>query len=147
MSAWLRLDVLTRCGLLHPACESLSHGCVLQIDKEGANVERVKQELSDNGLLPEEWGGQTPMIPVSRPPSLSLSAILSLAPLLALPSFLVTVCVLLRARAHMHACGFCWPRLVVISQSQQDCVLPHALRPVCSHCFESGLHPRAACMC
>lgn len=36
----------------------------LQIDKDGANPERVKQELSEAGLLPEEWGGKTPMIPV-----------------------------------------------------------------------------------
>lgn len=39
-----------------------------QIDKEGANVERVKQELSEAGLLPEEWGGQTAMVPVSAHP-------------------------------------------------------------------------------
>ena len=35
-----------------------------QIDKEGANIERVKQEMSENGLLPEEWGGETPMVAV-----------------------------------------------------------------------------------
>jgi hypothetical protein len=28
-------------------------------------VERVKQGLSEAGLLPEEWGGQTPMVAVS----------------------------------------------------------------------------------
>lgn len=36
----------------------------MQVDKDGANPERVKQELSEAGLLPEEWGGKTPMIPV-----------------------------------------------------------------------------------
>lgn len=36
----------------------------MQMDKEGAQPDRVKQELSDAGLLPEEWGGQTPMIQV-----------------------------------------------------------------------------------
>jgi len=36
-----------------------------KIDKVGANVERVKQMLAEVGLLPEEWGGETPMIPVS----------------------------------------------------------------------------------
>ena len=36
----------------------------VQVDKDGANPERVKQELSEAGLLPEEWGGKTPMIPV-----------------------------------------------------------------------------------
>lgn len=35
-----------------------------QIDKEGANAERAKQMLSEAGLLPEEWGGDTPMVPV-----------------------------------------------------------------------------------
>ena len=37
---------------------------LLQIDKDGANIERVKQEMSENGLLPEEWGGDTPMVAV-----------------------------------------------------------------------------------
>lgn len=41
----------------------------MQIDKDGANPERVKQELSEAGLLPEEWGGKVPMIPVCPPPS------------------------------------------------------------------------------
>ena len=36
----------------------------MQIDKEGANPERVKQELSEAGLLPEEWGGQTAVVSV-----------------------------------------------------------------------------------
>ena len=39
----------------------------MQIDKEGANIERVKQEMSENGLLPEEWGGETPMVAVRFP--------------------------------------------------------------------------------
>ena len=36
-----------------------------KIDKEGANVERVKQELAGLGLLPEEWGGTVPMVALS----------------------------------------------------------------------------------
>ena len=39
--------------------------CLVQIDKEAANVERTKQMLAEVGILPEEWGGETPMIPVS----------------------------------------------------------------------------------
>lgn len=35
-----------------------------QIDREGANPERVMQELSSIGLMPEEWGGDIPMVPV-----------------------------------------------------------------------------------
>lgn len=36
-----------------------------KIDKEGASPERVMQELSALGLMPEEWGGDVPMIQVS----------------------------------------------------------------------------------
>jgi translation initiation factor IF-2 len=36
-----------------------------KIDKEGANPDRVKQELTEYGLLAEEWGGDTIMVPVS----------------------------------------------------------------------------------
>jgi small GTP-binding protein len=36
-----------------------------KIDKEGANPDRVMQELSMHGLMPEDWGGDVPMIQVS----------------------------------------------------------------------------------
>ncbi len=36
-----------------------------KIDVEGANPDRVRQQLSDLGLLPEDWGGDTVMVPVS----------------------------------------------------------------------------------
>jgi len=36
-----------------------------KIDKPTANVDRVKQQLSQQGLQPEDWGGQTVMVPVS----------------------------------------------------------------------------------
>lgn len=36
-----------------------------KIDSPGADPEKVKRELSDFGLLPEEWGGDTIMVPVS----------------------------------------------------------------------------------
>jgi translation initiation factor IF-2 len=36
-----------------------------KIDKEGANIERAKQQLSEQDLLPEEWGGDTVIVPVS----------------------------------------------------------------------------------
>ena len=38
---------------------------VNKIDKPGANVDRVKQELSEYGLIPEDWGGSTIFVPVS----------------------------------------------------------------------------------
>ena len=36
-----------------------------KIDKAGANPDRVKQELTNYGLICEEWGGQTIMVPIS----------------------------------------------------------------------------------
>lgn len=36
-----------------------------KIDKEGADANRVKQELSENELMPEEWGGDTVIVEVS----------------------------------------------------------------------------------
>ena len=36
-----------------------------KIDKPGADPEKVKRELADQNLLPEEWGGNTIMLPVS----------------------------------------------------------------------------------
>lgn len=36
-----------------------------KIDKPGANVERVKQELLEHDLVPEEWGGDTICVPIS----------------------------------------------------------------------------------
>ena len=36
-----------------------------KMDKEGANPDRVKQELTEFNITPEEWGGDTLMVPVS----------------------------------------------------------------------------------
>lgn len=36
-----------------------------KIDREGANIEKVKKELSELDLMPEEWGGKTTMVPIS----------------------------------------------------------------------------------
>ncbi len=36
-----------------------------KIDKAGANLDRVKKELADRGLTPEDWGGTTVTVPVS----------------------------------------------------------------------------------
>lgn len=38
---------------------------ITKIDKEGANIERVKQQLAEQQLLTEEWGGDTVIVPVS----------------------------------------------------------------------------------
>jgi translation initiation factor IF-2 len=36
-----------------------------KMDKEGANIDRLKQQLSEHNLLTEEWGGDTIVLPVS----------------------------------------------------------------------------------
>ena len=36
-----------------------------KIDKNTANADRIKQELTEYGLVAEEWGGDTIMVPVS----------------------------------------------------------------------------------
>ncbi len=36
-----------------------------KIDKPNANLDMVKRQLGDNGLVPDEWGGQTIVVPVS----------------------------------------------------------------------------------
>ncbi len=38
---------------------------ITKIDKEGANIDNVKSWLSSHGLLPEDWGGDVPMVWVS----------------------------------------------------------------------------------
>jgi translation initiation factor IF-2 len=61
-------------GIMPQTVEAINHAraaevpiivAVNKIDKPGANVERVKQELGNYGLAPEEWGGDTIVVPVS----------------------------------------------------------------------------------
>ena len=61
-------------GVRPQTLEAISHAraaevpivvAINKVDKEGAQIDRVKQELSDQNLLPEEWGGTTVMVPVS----------------------------------------------------------------------------------
>ena len=61
-------------GVMPQTVEAINHAkaagveiivAVNKIDKPSANVERVKQELSEYELIPEDWGGTTPFVPVS----------------------------------------------------------------------------------
>ncbi|NET30622.1 MAG: translation initiation factor IF-2 [Cyanothece sp. SIO1E1] len=61
-------------GVRPQTIEAISHAkaaevpivvAINKIDKEGAQPERVKQELTEFDLVPEEWGGETIMVPVS----------------------------------------------------------------------------------
>ncbi len=36
-----------------------------KIDKPGADIDRTKQSLLELNLVPEEWGGNTVMVPIS----------------------------------------------------------------------------------
>jgi translation initiation factor IF-2 len=49
-----------------------------KIDKPDANPDRVKKELSDLGLVPEQWGGQTVMVEVSAKKKQNLDALLEM---------------------------------------------------------------------
>ncbi len=47
-------------------------------DLPGSNAERVKQQLSDEGLVPEQWGGKTVMLPVSAKTGEGVDALLDM---------------------------------------------------------------------
>ncbi|MCD7717159.1 MAG: translation initiation factor IF-2 [Lachnospiraceae bacterium] len=61
-------------GVMPQTIEAINHAkaagieiivAINKIDKPSANIERVKQELSEYELIPEDWGGSTVMVPVS----------------------------------------------------------------------------------
>jgi translation initiation factor IF-2 len=54
-----------------------------KIDKADAQVERIKQQLSDQGLLPEDWGGDTVTVPVSAKAKINLDLLLEMILLVA----------------------------------------------------------------
>lgn len=54
-----------------------------KIDKPGARVERVKQQLSEIGLVPEEWGGDTVVVEVSARTKEGIDELLEMVSLVA----------------------------------------------------------------
>ncbi|MBE5749308.1 MAG: translation initiation factor IF-2 [Clostridiales bacterium] len=61
-------------GIMPQTIEAINHAkaadvpilvAINKIDKPEANVERIKTQLTEHGLLPEEWGGDTILCPVS----------------------------------------------------------------------------------
>ena len=61
-------------GVMPQTVEAINHAkaagveiivAINKIDKPGANIERVKQELTEYELIPEDWGGSTVFVPVS----------------------------------------------------------------------------------
>lgn len=68
------LVVAANDGVMPQTREAVSHAkeakvpiivAVNKVDLPEANIDRVKQQLSEIELIPEEWGGQTPMVEVS----------------------------------------------------------------------------------
>ena len=49
-----------------------------KIDRPGANVDRVKQELTEHGLVAEDWGGDTICVPVSAKTGENLDSLLEM---------------------------------------------------------------------
>ena len=61
-------------GVMPQTVEAINHAkaagveivvAINKIDKPSANIERVKQELTEYELIPEDWGGSTIFVPVS----------------------------------------------------------------------------------
>ena len=79
-------------GVMPQTLEAIDHAklakvpimvAVNKIDKEGADPDRVKQQLADRGLLPEDWGGDTVMVPVSAHTKENLGLLLEMILLVA----------------------------------------------------------------
>lgn len=49
-----------------------------KIDREGADIQRTMAELSNNGLQPEEWGGDIIMVPISAKQGTNLDKLLDM---------------------------------------------------------------------
>jgi len=69
-----------------------------KIDKDNANPDKVKQELSDKGVMIEEYGGDTPLVPVSAKEKKGLEELLEMI-------LLVTEIADLRANPNKPAAG------------------------------------------
>src|SRR5262245_28517556 len=79
-------------GVMPQTIESISHTraakvpfvvAINKIDKPGVNPERVKRELSEQGLLAEDWGGDTVMVEVSAKTGQNLELLLEMILLVA----------------------------------------------------------------
>jgi translation initiation factor IF-2 len=79
-------------GVRPQTIEAISHAkaaevplivAINKVDKETANPDRVKQELMEHSLVPEEWGGDTIMVPVSARSGENLDTLLEMIVLVA----------------------------------------------------------------
>ena len=74
-------------GVMPQTIEAIDHAhaaevpiivAVNKIDKPGAMPERVKKQLADRGLLPEEWGGKTVFVDVSAKQKTNLNLLMEM---------------------------------------------------------------------
>ena len=79
-------------GIMPQTVEAINHAkaagvsvivAINKMDKVGANPEQVKQQLTEYELVPEEWGGDTPCIPVSAKTKEGLDDLLEMVTLVA----------------------------------------------------------------
>src|SRR5262249_28612321 len=79
-------------GVKPQTLEAISHAraasvpivvAINKVDKPEAQIDRVKQQLADNGLLAEDWGGDTVMVPVSAKKKTGLEQLLEMLLLVA----------------------------------------------------------------
>ena len=79
-------------GIMPQTIEAINHAkaagvsiivAINKIDKEAANADKVKQELTEYGLVPEEWGGDTICVPVSAKQRQNIDTLLEMVILVA----------------------------------------------------------------
>lgn len=79
-------------GIMPQTVEAINHAkaaevsivvAINKMDKPGANPDNVKQQLTEYGLIPEEWGGDVPCIPVSAKTKDGISDLLEMVLLIA----------------------------------------------------------------
>ena len=79
-------------GIMPQTVEAINHAkaagvsvivAINKMDKPGANPERVKQQLTEYDLVPEDWGGDTPCVPVSAKTGMGVDDLLEMVLLVA----------------------------------------------------------------
>ncbi|MCX6610424.1 MAG: translation initiation factor IF-2 [Acidobacteria bacterium] len=79
-------------GVMPQTIEAIDHAkaagvpiivAINKIDKPDAQIDRIKQQLNDRGLLAEDWGGDTVMVPVSAKQRLNIDLLLEMILLMA----------------------------------------------------------------
>ena len=72
-------------GIMPQTIEAINHAkaaniqiivAINKMDKEGANPDRIKQQLTEYNLVPEEWGGDTICVPVSAKTQMGIDSLL-----------------------------------------------------------------------